>query len=88
MDYPVTIENGEIKIKAEKMEVDKLYYCLYKEKVMLFFKDKNDLLNCYEIEEKEIVDEVKMSEQADIDKILEKFIEKKNLNPKPGGHSH
>lgn len=88
MDYPVTIEQGEIKIKAETMEVDKLYYCLYKEKVMLFFKDKNDLLNCYEIEEKEIVDEVRQSGQADIEKILEKFIEKRNLGAAQGGHSH
>lgn len=88
VDYPVTIEQGEIKIKAETMEVDKLYYCLYKEKVMLFFKDKNDLLNCYEIEEKEIVEEVRQSGQADIEKILEKFIEKRNLGAPPGGHSH
>lgn len=80
MDYPVIIEKDGIKLKTEQMEVDKLYYCIYQDKVMLFFKDKNDLLNCYEIEEKEIVDEVKELQSDDIEKILEKYIEKKNLN--------
>ena len=80
VDYPVSIEKEGIKLQTEKMEVDKLYYCVYQDKVMLFFKDKNDLLNCYEIEEKEIVDEVKQSKSDDIEKTLEKYIEKKNLN--------
>ncbi len=80
MDYPVSISEEGIKLQPEKMDVDKPYYCIYQEKVMLFFKDKNDLLNCYEIEEKEIVDEVKQSKLEDIDNILEKYIEKKKLN--------
>ncbi|HJT10593.1 MAG TPA: hypothetical protein VJ771_07410 [Candidatus Nitrosotalea sp.] len=80
VDYPVLIEKEGIKLQTEKMEIDKLYYCIYQDKVMLFFKDKNDLLNCYEIEEKEIVDEVKQSQAEDIEKVLEKYIEKKNLN--------
>lgn len=80
MDYPVSIGEEGIKLQTDKMEIDKLYYCIYQEKVMLFFKDKNDLLNCYEIEEKEIVDEVKQSPAGDIEKTLEKYIEKKNLN--------
>ena len=80
VDYPVLIEKEGIKLQTEKMEVDKLYYCIYQDKVMLFFKDKNNLLNCYEIEEKEIVDEVKQAQSDDIEKVLEKYIEKKNLN--------
>ncbi len=80
VDYPVLIEKEGIKLQTEKMQVDKLYYCIYQEKVMLFFKDKNDLLNCYEIEEKDIVDEVKQTQPDDIEKALEKYIEKKNLN--------
>ncbi|MGI0101105.1 MAG: hypothetical protein ACREA7_00740 [Nitrosotalea sp.] len=80
MDYPVSINEEGIKLQPEKMAVDTPYYCIYQEKVMLFFKDKNDLLNCYEIEEKEIVDEVRQSKLEDIDKILEEYIEKKKLN--------
>ncbi|MDE1762644.1 MAG: hypothetical protein KGH88_00160 [Thaumarchaeota archaeon] len=80
MDYPILIEKEGIKLQTEKMQVDKLYYCVYQDKVMLFFKDKNDLLNCYEIEEKEIVDEVKQSMPEDIEKTLEKYIKEKNLS--------
>ncbi len=38
------------------------------------------MLNCYEITEKDVVDEVKQSQTEDIEKILQQFIEKKNLN--------
>lgn len=81
MDYPVTAEPEGIKIKPEKMVTDKLYYCIYKDKVMLFYKDEQDLLNCYEIEEKELVDSIKQSSSpATIENMLQKFIEKENLN--------
>ena len=81
MDYPVTAEPEGVKIKPEKMVTDKLYYCIYKDKVLLFYKDKEDLLNCYEIEEKELVDSIKQSSSPDfIENILQKFIEKENLN--------
>ncbi len=81
MDYPVTAEPEGVKIKPEKMVTDKLYYCIYKDKVLLFYKDDQDLLNCYEIEEKELVDSIKQSSSLDvIENILQKFIEKENLN--------
>lgn len=81
MDYPVTAEPEGVKIKPEKMVTDKLYYCIYKDKVLLFYKDKEDLLNCYEIEEKEVVDSIRQSSSPDdIENILQKFIEKENLN--------
>ena len=81
MEYPVTAEQEGVKIKPEKMVTDKLYYCIYKDKVLLFYKDAEDLLNCYEIEEKGLVDSIKQSSSLDdIEKILQKFIEKENLN--------
>ena len=80
MVYPITAGSEGIKIQPENMEVDKLYYCIFGEKIMLFFKDQNELLNCYEIEEKEIIDEVKQSNSEDIENILQKYIEKKDLN--------
>ena len=51
MDYPIVVESEGVKIKSEKMEVDKLYYCLYQEKILLFYKEQNEMLNCYEIAE-------------------------------------
>ena len=80
MDYPLVAENDGIKIKPEKMTVEKLYHCLYKDKVILVFKDEQKFLNCYEIEEKELVDSIKKSSASDeVEKILEDYIKKQNL---------
>jgi len=81
MDYPVTAGSESVKLNPEKMEIDKLYHCVFKDKVLLFFKDQNDMLNCYEINEKELVDSIKQSSSSDeVENILQKFIEKENLN--------
>ena len=80
MSYPITTGPKGIKIQPENMEIDKLYYCIFAEKIMLFYKDQKDMLNCYEIDEKEIVDEVKQSNSEDIENVLQKYIEKKDLN--------
>ena len=70
-----------IKIKPELMEQEKLYHCVFKDKIMLVFKDSQNFLNCYEIEEKEIVDKIKeCSNENGIDKILEEYLKKENLN--------
>ena len=80
MDYPIIAESEGVKIKPELMEIEKLYYCIYQDKVLLFFKDQAELLNCYEIEEKEIVEAVKTRSIEDIENILQKFVDKENLN--------
>jgi hypothetical protein len=80
VDYPIVVESDGVKIRSEKMEIDKLYYCLYQEKILLFYKEKNEMLNCYEITEKDVIDEVKQSQSDDIENILQRYIEKKNLN--------
>lgn len=80
MDYPIVVESGGIKIRSEKMEIDKLYYCIYQEKILLFYKEQNEMLNCYEITEKDVVEEVKQSQSDDIENTLQRYIEKKNLN--------
>ncbi|MHB8546101.1 MAG: hypothetical protein ACYDAJ_04990 [Nitrosotalea sp.] len=80
MDYPIVAEQDGVKIKSEKMVVDKMYYCIYQEKILLFYKEQNEMLNCYEIAEKDIVEEVKQSKSEDIEKILQRYIEKKNLD--------
>ncbi len=80
MDYPIEAGSEGIKIRAEKMEVDKLYYCIFQEKIMLFFKDHGEMLNCYEISEKDIIDKVKNSQSENIENILQKYIDENNLN--------
>jgi hypothetical protein len=80
VDYPIVVEPDGVKIKSEKMEIDKLYYCLYQEKILLFYKEKNEMLNCYEITEKDVIDEVKQSQSEDIENILQNYIKKNNLD--------
>jgi len=80
MDYPLSTSKDGIKIKPEKMESEKLYHCVYNDKVFLVYKDEQHFLNCYEIEEKELVDMIKLSSTPDeVEKILEDYIKKQNL---------
>jgi hypothetical protein len=79
MSYPLISEKDGIKIKPEVMKSETLYHCLFQNKVMLVYKDHNEILNCYEIEDNEIVSRVKESKNSEIEKILEEYIEEKNL---------
>jgi hypothetical protein len=80
--YPVLPKDDGIKIQPEKMVREKLYYCIFKNKVLLFYKDMQDVLNCYEIEEEDLVKKIKTVSDDDIEKILEDYIEQKDLNIK------
>jgi len=82
MSYPLSSEKDGIKIKPDKMQPETLYHCIFQNKIMLVFKDHNEILNCYEIDEDEIVSKVKASNKEDIEKILEEYIEKENLRKK------
>ena len=79
MSYPLSSEKDGIKIQPDKMQPETLYHCVFQNKVMLVYKDQNEILNCYEIEEEEIVLKVKESKNDDIEKILEDYIQKENL---------
>jgi len=79
MNSPIEANDDGVKLKPEIMENEKIYHCIFKEKVILVFKDHQDFLNCFEIEEKEIVDKVKSSKDEDINSILESYIEKEKL---------
>ena len=82
MSYPLSSEKDGIKIKPDKMQPETLYHCIFHDKIMLVYKDHNEILNCYEINESEIVSKVKVSNEDDIEKILEEYIEKENLRKK------
>ena len=76
MVYPVSSDENGINIKPELMEKEKLYHHVFKDKVLLLFKDSQDFLNCYEIEDAELVNQVKNSKTDDeVEKIFEKYIE-------------
>ena len=82
MVYPISAEKDGVKIKPELMEKEKMYHCIFNDKVVLIFKDQNEILNCYEIEDEQIVSKVKLSKEEDIEEILEEYISKENLKIK------
>ena len=82
MSYPHSSQKDGIKIQPDKMQPETLYHCVFQNKVMLVYKDQNEILNCYEINDNEIVSKAKEVNNADIEKILEEYIEKENLGKK------
>ena len=79
MDSAIEVNDDGVKVKPELMENEKFYLCIFKDKVILVFKDHQEFLNCFEIEEKEIVEKIKSSKDEDIHSILESYIEKEKL---------
>jgi hypothetical protein len=78
--YPVSTGDGGIKIQPENMEKEKLYHCIFKDKVLLFYKDVQDVLNCYEIDEEDLVQKIKaLNNKDEVEKFLEEYIEQKGL---------
>ena len=71
-DYPVMAEKDGIKIKTEKMITDKLYHCIYENKVFLFYKDEQSLLHCYEIQHPDAVREI-AEKPSELHTILKKY---------------
>ncbi|MDP6857692.1 MAG: hypothetical protein QF559_02020 [Candidatus Nitrosopelagicus sp.] len=79
MSDAISVNDDGVKLKPEIMEKEKLYHCIFKEKIILAFKDHQDFLNCFEIEDTEIVDRIKSATGKDVSSILEESIEKENL---------
>ena len=81
MSYPISVDENGLNLKPEKMEQEKLYHCIFKNKVILVFKDSQDMLNCYEIEEEEIVKKIsKITNDDDLAKFFDDYINAQNLN--------
>jgi len=80
VDYPVTANNDGLNIKPEQMEKERLYHCVFKNKVILLYKDSQDFLNCYEIEEEELVNQIKNSKNdEEIEKIFEDYVKREDI---------
>jgi hypothetical protein len=56
-NYPIeTDKENKIKIKPDLMIKEKLYPFIYENSIYLFFKDENEIINCYEMLDKEVKD--------------------------------
>ena len=82
MTNPIIVNNDGVNFKPELMEKEKLYHCIFNNKIILAYKDHQDFLNCYEIEEPDLVKKIKSDSSQNIDAILEEYIEKSNLKSK------
>ena len=75
MKYPVSVDENGVKFNPEKMEKEKLYHCIFKNKAMLVFKDSQDVMNCYEIEEADLVEQIKKcGNDDDLEKLFEDYL--------------
>ena len=80
MGYPVSVDENGMNLKPEQMEREKLYHCIFKNKAFLIFKDSQDVLNCYEIEEEDLVDQIrKCNDDNDLEKIFQAYVQGAHL---------
>ena len=80
MDYPVSVDENGLNLKPEKMEKEKLYHCIFKNKAFLIFKDSQDVLNCYEIEQEDLVEQIRKCDNDDeLEQLFEDYLKGKNL---------
>ncbi len=80
VDSPISADENGIKFKPEKMEKEKLYHCIFKNKAMLGFKDSQDVLNCYEIEDLELVEKIRRCTNSDeLEIFFEAYLKSQNL---------
>ncbi len=72
LEYPVTVHSDGIILKPEKMIINRLYHCIFEDKVFLFYKDEEELLHCYEVENPAAVKEISAN-PSDVESILKKY---------------
>ena len=82
MTHPLSTNGEGINIKPELMEKERLYHCVFKNKALLLFKDSQDFLNCYEIEEEPLVNQIKeCKSDSELEKIFEDYLKSNQSNP-------
>ena len=56
-NYPIEADKeNKIKIKPDLMIKEKLYPFIHENSIYLFFKDENEIINCYEMLDKQVKD--------------------------------
>ncbi len=53
-DDIIKVSDDKITIDIERMVVERIYPCIYKDRVLLFIKDEDGNFNCYEVSDEEI----------------------------------
>ena len=71
MSDEISVNDDGVKFKPEIMEKEKLYHCMFNDKIILAFKDHQDFLNCFEIEDLEIVNKIKSADGKSVELSIE-----------------
>ena len=83
MDAPVRAAEGGVRFDPERMEAEKIYHCVFGGKLLLVFKDAQEFVHCYEVEEPELVKRAESAPPGGIEGILHEYVN--TLNKKPPG---
>ena len=77
MTYPVSADDNGVHIQPEQMKVEHIYYCVFKSKAYLVYKDEQSMLNCYEIEEQSLVSQLeRCKDDNELERIFEDYLNK------------
>ena len=72
LEYPVKAEEGGIKLRPELMQADVVYHCIYHNAVYIFFKDHEELMHCYQVEDPDAVSDI-IKDPSNLENILRKY---------------
>ncbi|MCS7141867.1 MAG: hypothetical protein NZ888_06755 [Candidatus Nitrosocaldus sp.] len=68
-------DDGTITISVERMEVERIYPAIHNDRVFLFIKDEDGLLNCYEVRDEGLKGKIRDNPAHDsIVRILQQII--------------
>ncbi|MEM3084597.1 MAG: hypothetical protein QXP61_05860, partial [Nitrososphaerales archaeon] len=75
------VKDDRIVIKTKYMKSEEIYHCVFQNKVYLFFRDEHEILNCYEVEDREAADAIRANPDTDsIKAILQKYAKKHQMD--------
>ena len=74
---------GGVRFDPERMEAEKIYHCVFGGKLLLVFKDAQEFVHCYEVEEPQLVKRAESAPPGRIEEILQEYAN--TLNKKPPG---
>lgn len=81
MESPVSVGKNGVKFRPEEMERERLYHCVFRGKAMLIFKDAQDVMNCYEVDDADLVDKIaKCTDDKDLEVFFDAYLSEQNIN--------
>jgi hypothetical protein len=72
LEYPLLAEKEGIKIRHELMEVDRLYHCVFENAVFIFYKDQEEIMHCYQVDNSDAIKEI-VADPTNREDILMKY---------------